>query len=825
MKKRSSVFTKCYVVFFMLLALLFGTAEASVYQVTTTAFTGAGSISQAVTNANGTVGKDTIYFSIPTGPFTITMSSELVITDDVLIDGTSQTGYNAAAPSPVVQFINSPAMAFIVNGGASEIRSIAINACALGIVYNTSNNKLTGCYIGLGLDGVTNYGNSGHGVIINNPSVGNIIGGTTLALRNVISGNTNGHGIIVTSSSSNYFIGNYIGTNAAGNAAVSNSFMGIQMDNSPNNTIGGITSDSSNLISGNGQNGIQIIGGNGNRIMGNIIGLQSDKSSALGNLQQGIYINGCNNTQIGGIGASSGNIISANSSLGIQLEGCVGTVIKSNIIGTSFNTQTARGNLANNIQLVNSPKTIIGGNHLTEGNIISASSGAGINFQGSGSNKTIIKGNYIGTDNTGTLALGNSVIGIILKSDSCTIGGTNPGEGNIIVDTKTFCGILIANASNNLVQGNFIGAGADTSAIPNKTHGISISVEISGDSASNNIIQNNVIAYNNENGINVGGTALSGLNTSNNQLYNNLRFNSIFCNLQLGISLNLSNSADWGNNGKTAPQINNALSNSTKVVGVANGLLSTDLIDIYEMTACANCNVNPQGKKYIATISPDASGNWAYSPSSPISGTLIAMATDVKGNSSQFSLCFTPCSAKAVASSGNYTSMLDVNKPQTVTLTSSSTFSNINPMPGKIFWSMGVPDTTASGTFSDSASTSLTFAIGGAAGSYGPGLYTIYLIAKQSGCIDTTKLTLNFFFIPNMITPNGDHLNDQWTVGNATGQFDAKIFNRWGDLVYSKTDYTNEWDGSGLSEGVYYYHLDDKTQSGKSYKGWVEVLK
>ena len=76
-----------------------------------------------------------------------------------------------------------------------------------------------------------------------------------------------------------------------------------------------------------------------------------------------------------------------------------------------------------------------------------------------------------------------------------------------------------------------------------------------------------------------------------------------------------------------------------------------------------------------------------------------------------------------------------------------------------------------------------------------------------------------------MITPNGDQKNDQWAVGNEPGQFDAKIYNRWGDLVYFKSDYTNEWDGSGLGDGVYYYLLEDKTQSNKSYKGWVQILK
>lgn len=808
----------------LLLLFAFTNAKAVIYQVTVTAFTGAGSISQAVTDANTSPGKDTIYFSIPgAGPFTIILTADLNITQSILIDGTTQTGYNSLAPKPVVELRNSPAMAIIINGGASDIRALGINNCAMGIVYNTSNNRVSGCYIGLGLDGVTDNGNNGHGIIINPGCNGNIIGGTIPAERNIISGNNNGHAIIMTASSGNYIIGNYIGTNAAGTAAVANSFMGVQMDNSPNNTIGGASLDSSNIISGNGQNAVQIIGGDFNRILGNTIGLQADKSSALGNAGQGIYLNNSDYTQIGGIGALSGNIISANNSIGINIENSIGTSIKSNIIGTSQNTQIARGNSANGIQLMNSRETIIGGNHLTEGNIISASGGAGINFEGPDSKKTIIKGNYIGTDNTGTLALGNNVIGIILKSDSCTVGSTTTGEGNVIVDTRIFCGILIADADANIVEGNIIGAGADTSALPNKTDGINISVENGGQSASNNIIRYNVIAYNTVHGINVG-DALNNF-SSNNELNNDLRFNSIFCNQNLGISLNLAAPADQGNNGKTAPAINNALSTTTTVVGLANGLSSTDAVDIYQMVDCPSCDINPQGKIYIATVFPDASGNWSYNNGSPITGSLIATATDVLGNTSQFSLCFTPCQATATVDPSEYSVQLDMNTTESVTLTSNSSFSNLNPAPGKLFWSLGRPDTSGTALFSTAASVNFNFSVSGGAGTYGPGLYQVYLIAQQTGCLDTIEVDLNIFFIPNMITPNGDDMNDAWAVGNAPGQFDAKIYNRWGELVYSKSDYTNEWNGTGLGGGVYYYLLEDKIQSKKEYKGWVHIIK
>ncbi|HWZ21587.1 MAG TPA: gliding motility-associated C-terminal domain-containing protein, partial [Cytophagaceae bacterium] len=460
----------------------------------------------------------------------------------------------------------------------------------------------------------------------------------------------------------------------------------------------------------------------------------------------------------------------------------------------------------------------------------------GINLD-PGSDRSIIKGNIVGSDINGTAHMGNGGIGIVFKSDSGIIGSTIPGEGNVIVDSKgianlgggvidtTGCGILLANANANVVKGNLIGVGADgTTQLPNIWDGINISVENLGQNASNNIIQRNVIAYNLNNGISVGRSVIP-TNVYNTEVNNDLRFNSIFCNKKLGIYLELNKPTDWGNKGQVAPVINNALSTSSKIVGIANINLANDSVDIYEMIDCPNCDLNPQGKTYIATVIPDAAGNWSYDHGSPITGTFIATATDAQKNTSQFSLCFTPCQATAVVSPTTFTVQLEMNSSVPLTLTSSSSFSPINPTPGKIFWSLNTPDTTGTAVFSTATSVNFNFSVAGGTGDHGPGLYTVYLIAKQSGCMDTTEAKLNVFFIPNIVTPNGDHHNDQWAVGNTPGQFDAKIYNRWGDLVYSKSDYTNEWNGDGLSDGVYYYLLEDKTQSKKSFKGWVQIMK
>jgi len=804
-----------------LLSTPFSLSVAAIYQVTTATFAGVGSINQAVIDANANPGKDTIYFSIPgAGPHTILLGSELLFLQDIHIDGRTQTGFNPLLPVPVIELRNSPAMGIFINSGGaatgSEIIGLAVNNCAAaGILLNAPNNKVFGCYIGLGLNGNSDQGNNAAGIEITPvSSTGNIIGGTTLIDKNVISGN-NGHGIIMSLSSGNYIIGNIIGANVLGTTAIPNGANGIQLsNNSTNNKIGGSTLDSSNLISGNNQHGIEMNLSNNNKILGNIIGLQSDRATALGNIGHGIFVFDANFNQIGGIGSSTGNIISSNGSIGINILNSRNTIIKSNIIGTSGNSQLARGNQSNNIQLQNSIETVIGGNKNTEGNVISASAtGAGINID-PGCNNTIVKGNYIGTDKTGTLALGNLVIGIILKSDNCTIGEVTNNEGNIIVDTRIFSGILIADANNNTVRGNLIGASADTTALPNTTDGINISVESVGQTTSNNIVQYNVIAFNTIHGINVGRALNNFINNQENN--NDLRFNSIFCNQQQGISLNLTNNNDRGNNGKIAPAINTALSNANELIGLANGLQPTDLVDIYEMSECMNCDINPQGKKYIATVSPDANGNWSYIPGTPLTGTLIATATDVNRNTSQFSLCFTPCDATAKINQEDLNIMLTSTNSQTITLESLSSFSVLNPEPGNLYWSLSTADTTGSALYSKNASINLEIRAG---------LYNVFLIAKQSGCLDTTMVTINAFFIPNLITPNGDFKNDSWAVGNAPGQFDAKIYNRWGDLVFFKTDYTNEWDAAGLSEGVYYYHLEDKINPDKSYKGWLQVIK
>ena len=82
-------------------------------------------------------------------------------------------------------------------------------------------------------------------------------------------------------------------------------------------------------------------------------------------------------------------------------------------------------------------------------------------------------------------------------------------------------------------------------------------------------------------------------------------------------------------------------------------------------------------------------------------------------------------------------------------------------------------------------------------------------------------------FPPNVITPNGDGLNDVFEVGglNLYRNSEIEIFDRWGNRVFESKDYTNDWDGDDLPEGTYYYVLrvDDPNQT--VHKGVITLLR
>ncbi len=114
----------------------------------------------------------------------------------------------------------------------------------------------------------------------------------------------------------------------------------------------------------------------------------------------------------------------------------------------------------------------------------------------------------------------------------------------------------------------------------------------------------------------------------------------------------------------------------------------------------------------------------------------------------------------------------------------------------------------------------------------GDGEYTVWLIAtSDKGCVDSISYFANVIvdeiIVPNIITPNGDGMNDYFIIENIEKLESSKlkIYNRWGKLVYSSENYQNNWDGDGAADGVYFWFLDYKTYFREaSEKGTVTIM-
>jgi gliding motility-associated-like protein len=106
-----------------------------------------------------------------------------------------------------------------------------------------------------------------------------------------------------------------------------------------------------------------------------------------------------------------------------------------------------------------------------------------------------------------------------------------------------------------------------------------------------------------------------------------------------------------------------------------------------------------------------------------------------------------------------------------------------------------------------------------------PGTYLVKFTARyNSTCQANTQFAPVYVgnpYIPNIITPNGDSLNDVFEQRLSCLPVRIQVFSRWGNLVYETQDYRNNWGGGTLPNGIYYYHLLDV--EGRKAKGWLEI--
>jgi len=102
-----------------------------------------------------------------------------------------------------------------------------------------------------------------------------------------------------------------------------------------------------------------------------------------------------------------------------------------------------------------------------------------------------------------------------------------------------------------------------------------------------------------------------------------------------------------------------------------------------------------------------------------------------------------------------------------------------------------------------------------------------FILTNGNACADTVAITVIAaeITIPNIFTPNGDGKNDEFKIAGLESFPGSQliIFNRWGNEVYRADNYLNNWDGSGLAEGTYYYILNRRNHDGSltAFKDWV----
>jgi CSLREA domain-containing protein len=345
----------------------------------------------------------------------------------------------------------------IIGGVAIGARNIISgNETGIAISPGSKQNRLLRNFIGTNAAGTAAINNS-VGVAVRGEY--NIIGGD---VSNLISGNLMGIQISGSSSRNNRVEGNFIGTDVTGTTAVSNGFGILVADGANWNTIGGRTAVERNVISGNGYIGISIENSLLVDVMGNFIGTNAAGTGAVPNNGDGIHITNSDFVYIGTYSMSGApgapNVISGSLGSGIySTGGDYGMVVMGNFIGTDASGSADVGNGQNGIRVVNSRYSVIGSSSVQHRNIISGNSGYGVMITEADSYGAVIQGNFIGTDKDGTGALGNGHGVWVGETSFVDIGGRFPGEGNLISGNLN-AQVAIVNSSAVTVEHNSIGS-------------------------------------------------------------------------------------------------------------------------------------------------------------------------------------------------------------------------------------------------------------------------------------------------------------------------------------------------------------------------------
>jgi len=637
--------------------------KAATFTVVNTNDSGLGSLRQAILDANATEENDTVAFNIPGAGevFTIQPLSALpAITRPIQIDGYTQPG-----SSPNTKEIGSDAVLKIeldgsrappetdgltLDAGNSVVRGLIIGRFSrfgirIGGLARVGGNSIIGNHIGCDRVGGVSRANGNNGIAIYD-SDGNGIGGANPADRNLISGNA-GSGVEVNNSIGGHVKGNYVGVAASGDRPLANSRGGISIWRSAKVAIGGNALGEGNVVAGNGQRGISLVGieASWNTIQGNRVGVSHSGTVAVGNIGGGVVIENARSNIVGSLDDFGRNIISGNRDFGLLIGGefAEANQVIGNRIGTDATGRLAITNFGVGVYLIECSRNWIGGTEPGAMNLVSGNHSEGIALGGSRCVGNVIQGNFVGTDIAGRSSIANFYNGInIGGARSNLLGGSIVGAGNLISGNRG-AGVhsFDNNTLGNVILGNLIGV--DVTALGplgNGWAGIALEGAASTQIGGLEPGQANVVAFNSDAGIGV-------LSRSNNVI----RGNRIFRNGGPGIDLGLNGDSDndatdfdsGANLLQNFPVLTNAVLQAGEVA-VRGRLRSrpngTYLIDFYMNPPWVSAS---SGYEYLGTVSviSDATGRSQFEASFQrgISAgySITSTATDAAGNTSEFS--------------------------------------------------------------------------------------------------------------------------------------------------------------------------------------------
>ncbi|WP_316754649.1 gliding motility-associated C-terminal domain-containing protein [Pedobacter aquatilis] len=790
---------------FLILCFLCIRSKAAVFTVANNSSTGAGSLRQAIldANANGNITMDFIYFNIPSstpGDVTINLTSELpALSPNITIDGTTQSNQLLGSASIKVRLVRASGAfynGFIIDG----VDNIQI----YGIYFSNFLSE-TGVPADERKAGVF-LKNASH-VIIGAPNKSNGFGGNYTSIISPTSINIL-EDITISS--------NIIGLDATGQSPASN-FVGIDLSYLRNSTIGGIDASYGNIISTN-SNAVSLGGLSGNiNVAFNTIGFNINKTTTFPAIQStGIFANGETvNLTI------ADNYIAAQFK-GIKLDNIKNRyIVRHNVIGTGLNAENY-GNTKYGIEVYNCSAGTIGGSNLSDQNVIAY-------------NEQAIQIDF------------SYPVSILKNSIYCNTKSAI--EFKDIPPDK-----LITQSKIGVITPNF----ATGTYLPNSI--IELFYDDECPDCQGKVwlasIPTNADGTWQYNGPIIGGLTSTGTNADgatssfSKALINdaNKIITDVFCSATNGSITNLSitdaSVFKWYNSS------NQLVGNDKDLKNVAAG---TYYLKAGQPGGCESISVNYTVKNTdlifkakMVDIKPASCGNkngsisiLAYETQTPI----VFSWTDNAGNEVSRTENLTdvfPGTYTLTASNGNNcTNVVGVfgvgsTELPIINLSKMQQFISCD---GKTASTTGIEIIGTTGPYvydwisAEGSSVYQELNLQGTK----PGKY-ILSITDKFGCsvntetIDFTQLENKTLQIPNSITPNGDGINDTWKIIGASNYPDAEfyVFNRNGDKIYYSKGYVKDFDGTKngkpLSVGVYYYMIDLKTDCGK-LSGSLTILK